>query len=152
MNIDFALAWHSAKHPLRRSFKLPGTLELFEEYRERISKFAPASAGAMPEAAEFKKPGTKIWVCHTSKESKPLTSEKLSERLEQLQSGGTRRLFILVGGPDGFNSSQINSWHPDLLWNFGPLTLPHEIAAVVASEQIYRAWTILRGLPYHTGH
>jgi 23S rRNA (pseudouridine1915-N3)-methyltransferase len=32
------------------------------------------------------------------------------------------------------------------------MTLPHELAAVVASEQIYRAFTIMQGLPYHLGH
>jgi len=35
---------------------------------------------------------------------------------------------------------------------FGRITLPHELAAVVAAEQIYRALTILAGHPYHTGH
>ncbi|MBI4115053.1 MAG: 23S rRNA (pseudouridine(1915)-N(3))-methyltransferase RlmH [Candidatus Omnitrophica bacterium] len=38
------------------------------------------------------------------------------------------------------------------MWSFGPLTLPHEIAAVVASEQIYRAWTLIRKFSYHSEH
>lgn len=152
MIIEFALAWHPAKNPLRRSFKLPGALSLFEDYCDRISKFAPTSHGPMPSPEEFKKAGTKIWVCHTSQESKALSSEKIAERLDFLQSSGAKKLVILIGGPDGFSAEQVKQWRPDLLWNFGPLTLPHEIAAAVASEQIYRAWTILRGLPYHSGH
>ena len=41
---------------------------------------------------------------------------------------------------------------PDLLWSLGPMTLPHELAAIIAAEQIYRAFTILHHLPYHAGH
>ena len=152
MNIEFCFAWHEAKRPLRRSFKLPGTFELFEEYRARISKFTSAEAGGIPDLETIRKSGSKIWICHTSKESKTLSSEKIAERLDHLKSTGVRKLYILIGGADGFSTEQVRNWSPDLLWNFGPMTLPHELAAVVAGEQIYRAWTILHGLPYHSGH
>jgi len=58
----------------------------------------------------------------------------------------------VIGGPDGFSSKEIQEWQPELRWSFGPLTLPHALAAVVASEQIYRVLTILRHLPYHVRH
>ena len=40
---------------------------------------------------------------------------------------------------------------PDFMWSFGPQTLPHDLAAVIAAEQVYRAFSILNNLPYHRG-
>lgn len=84
--------------------------------------------------------------------SKVLSSENLAIYLDAERAGGTVDLEIVIGGPDGFTSEEISRLHPALRWSFGPLTLPHELAAVVAAEQLYRAWTILKGRPYHLGH
>ena len=82
-----------------------------------------------------------------------LSSESLADCLRNVQNtGSAKNLKIVIGGPDGFSDEVINTLKPDLRWCFGPMTLPHEIATVVASEQIYRAFTILRGTPYHLGH
>ena len=83
---------------------------------------------------------------------KVVSSEAVAQLLERLQNSGVRKLGILMGGPDGFSKEQIKSLVPDFIWSFGPLTFPHELAAVVAAEQIYRALTIQRHLPYHSGH
>ena len=61
----------------------------------------------------------------------------------------TRTLEVYIGGPDGFAPGELDRLQPALRWRFGPLTLPHELAAVVAAEQFYRAWAILRKVPYH---
>jgi 23S rRNA (pseudouridine1915-N3)-methyltransferase len=55
-----------------------------------------------------------------------------------------------VGGADGFSTEFKRQ--ADLLLSFSRMTMPHELARVVLLEQIYRAFTILRGHPYHTGH
>lgn len=81
-----------------------------------------------------------------------MTSEDLAGSLRAMRDGGVRSWTIVVGGPDGFSKKQRLEWEPDFRWSFGPLTLPHELAAVVACEQVYRAFTILKGLPYHSGH
>jgi 23S rRNA (pseudouridine1915-N3)-methyltransferase len=59
----------------------------------------------------------------------------------------SRPVVILIGGPEGLDSALKGACHEH--WSLGPLTLPHELARVVACEQLYRAWTIHRGEPYH---
>lgn len=54
---------------------------------------------------------------------------------------------LLIGGPDGLTrkcKSEV-----DRLWSLSDLTLPHGLVRVVLAEQLYRAWTILQGHPYH---
>ena len=54
---------------------------------------------------------------------------------------------ILIGGPDGLTDACKNK--VDRLWSLSNLTLPHGLVRVVLAEQLYRAWTILQGHPYH---
>lgn len=54
---------------------------------------------------------------------------------------------FVIGGPYGL-SEKIRS-RADMLMSLGPMTLPHELAAVILMEQLYRAQTILKGHPYH---
>jgi len=54
---------------------------------------------------------------------------------------------LVVGPPDGFGD--VGAGHKAI--SLGPLTMQHELAAVVLLEQLYRATTILRGSPYHRG-
>ena len=81
-----------------------------------------------------------------------LSSDDLAGKVQKLLNSGTRELAILIGGSDGFSKEELGRLKPNFKWNFDPLTFPHELAAVIASEQIYRAFTILRRLPYHSGH
>ncbi|MCA6062013.1 23S rRNA (pseudouridine(1915)-N(3))-methyltransferase RlmH [Thalassolituus marinus] len=74
------------------------------------------------------------------------STEKLSQQLEgwRMQGGD---VALLIGGPDGMT--------PDILslasqrWSLSALTLPHPLVRVMLAEQLYRAWTILQGHPYH---
>ncbi len=80
------------------------------------------------------------------------SSEELARTLSGLQDRGTKSLRIAIGGAEGFSDKEIQKLSPNLRWSFGPLTLPHELAAIVACEQIYRAFTIHHKLPYHLKH
>ena len=148
MEIQFCLAWLEAGHSAYKAFKEPATYTLFLEYVKRISNFSPCEIQAVPPGA--RKPGTKIWVL--DREAEMFSSEELASEFERLQTSGTRLLQIVVGGADGFSKKELEQLQPDLKWSFGPLTLPHELAAVIASEQIYRAFTILKHHPYHSKH
>jgi len=77
---------------------------------------------------------------------KPLSSESLASKLSEWQSDGSDRCFV-IGGPDGV--SEAVRRRADVMWSLSQLTLPHGMARVLLSEQLYRAWSLLTGHPYH---
>jgi 23S rRNA (pseudouridine1915-N3)-methyltransferase len=77
------------------------------------------------------------------------TSEALARRIADLEVRGTSRLTLWIGGADGLDPRLVAD--ADATWRLSDLTLPHELAAVVALEQLYRVETIRAGHPYHRG-
>jgi 23S rRNA (pseudouridine1915-N3)-methyltransferase len=77
---------------------------------------------------------------------KPWSTEQLASQMENWQMDGCN-VSLLVGGPDGLDPRC--SQMADQKWSLSPLTLPHPLVRVLLSEQIYRAWTITKGHPYH---
>lgn len=148
MKISFELRWGKKGRPARSSFKHAGAFELFSEYLERINKFTPADAVA--ESAQTS--NETLWICHRENSPRFIDSEQLSTKLQKTMDSGIRGLKIIVGGPNGFTQEELAQLKPAFIWSFGPMTLPHELAAVVAAEQIYRAFSIINHLPYHLGH
>jgi len=151
VKILFRLTWWKESNSLRRAFKSPEMLSLFEEYRSRVQPFASCEPAGRP--AVWKPEASRcVWMCDRGRGARSLDSEALAAALDKLLSSGVREWNLLIGGADGFSETDDRFWRPDFKWSFGPLTLPHELASVVAAEQIYRAWTILKGMPYHGGH
>jgi 23S rRNA (pseudouridine1915-N3)-methyltransferase len=77
---------------------------------------------------------------------KALSTEQLARWLEERARLGEPLAFC-IGGPDGL-ASQVDR-KACLRWSLSALTLPHGLARVVATEALYRAVTVIRGLPYH---
>lgn len=77
---------------------------------------------------------------------KPWSSAQLAERLSGWMHEG-RDLAFLIGGPDGLAPGCRE--RADVAWSLSPLTLPHALVRIVVAEQLYRAWAIGRGHPYH---
>jgi 23S rRNA (pseudouridine1915-N3)-methyltransferase len=75
------------------------------------------------------------------------TSEQWARQLEQAQVSGGRRLVLVIGGPLGLDQALLARAQRRV--SLGPPTLAHELAALVALEQLYRAHGILAGSPYH---
>ena len=75
------------------------------------------------------------------------TSETFATALRQQLDHHSGRAIVMIGGPYGLGKSVLRS--ADLVWSFGPATLPHELALLTAMEQIARAFSILRGESYH---
>lgn len=79
-------------------------------------------------------------------QGKSFSTESLARQLQNWLASG-RDLVLLIGGPDGLAAACLE--RADLIWSLSALTLPHGLVRVVVAEQLYRAWTILEGHPYH---
>ena len=75
-----------------------------------------------------------------------LSTRTLAEKLKQWQSDGDD-VALLIGGPDGLLPELRNSAHERI--RLSDLTLPHALARVLLVEQLYRAWSLNSGHPYH---
>jgi len=74
------------------------------------------------------------------------TTEGLSSLLAHWMQEGCDVCF-LIGGPDGLAPGCLG--RSQLRWSLSKLTLPHGLVRVMLAEQLYRAWTLLKGHPYH---
>ena len=77
---------------------------------------------------------------------KDLSTQALANQLAQWRQDGGDIAFV-IGGADGLDDSIKQK--VDAIWRLSSLTLPHAMARVLLTEQLYRAWTILQGHPYH---
>jgi len=77
---------------------------------------------------------------------KQLSSKLLASRLSEWQTDG-RDLCLIIGGPDGVSEGVRQ--RADWIWSLSELTLPHGLARALLSEQLYRAWSLRTGHPYH---
>jgi len=141
----------------------PGFREMCDEYLRRLGRYAKASeaevkeAGRLPEGpARRAEEGKRLrgalptgaFVVACAREGQSWSSQELAKKLEKWQLAA-RPVAIVVGGSNGLDPDFITG--ADQRWSLGALTLPHELARVVVAEQLYRAFTILRGEPYHKG-
>ena len=74
------------------------------------------------------------------------STAELAERLETWLADG-RDTALLAGGPDGLAPECRE--RADLSWSLSRLTFPHALVRVIVAEQLWRAWSLLRGHPYH---
>jgi len=152
MKITFGLGWAEGRAKnYSKLFKESSAGELFKKYADRIHHDYACDAAPISFEELRSQPGM-IWICEREKKSKMLSSEDLSARFQKVCDSGAKSLTIWIGGPNGITPEQMNQIQPHLIWSFGAMTLPHELASVVAAEQIYRAISILKNHPYHFGH
>lgn len=75
-----------------------------------------------------------------------LSTEDMAATLRDWQVDG-RPAALLIGGPEGLSRAVLE--RADEKWSLSRLTLPHPLVRIVIAEQIYRAWSLLKGHPYH---
>ncbi len=130
---------------------------LQEEYLKRLSRFVAC------EIAETRNPahgsnaeieGTRLlelldpqtFVVLLDVKGDVSTSQQLAQRIEKWQNRGTKEISFVIGGAEGVSRAVAERANDRLSLSF--LTFTHEMARVVLLEQLYRAYTILKGFPY----
>jgi 23S rRNA (pseudouridine1915-N3)-methyltransferase len=120
------------------------------EYEVREASRAPTPTAQA--ADEAKRLQTKIAAGSTlvalTRDGAGWSSRDLAAQLDRWLMA-SRPVALVIGGSNGLDRSLLA--RAQSRWSLGPLTLPHELARVVVLEQLYRAFTILRGEPYHKG-
>lgn len=78
---------------------------------------------------------------------KQFTSVEFSENLEKLMASGSKRIVFVIGGPYGFSQDVYAKATAKM--SLSPMTFSHQMVRLIFVEQLYRAFTILKGEPYH---
>lgn len=81
---------------------------------------------------------------------KQMSSEAFAAWLGKQRDEGAQQIVFAVGPANGWSDEARE--RAGLLLSLGPITLAHALARLVMAEQLYRAFTILTGHPYHSGH
>ena len=146
--------------------RLPGWQQQgFQEYARRLPRECALELTEIPAATHTRSKPTKQaiqkeshrllaavakndYVVALDQPGAQYSSEDLSGLLATWLAQG-RDLAMLIGGADGLSDACKS--RADLRWSLSDLTLPHGLVRVMVAEQVYRAWSILHGHPYHRG-
>ena len=139
--------------------KDPAIASLTEEYLKRISRYVPvegvplrdesallAMCGRSPQS----KAPAKSTLALMDLRGKEFSSEQFARFLGDYRDRNPLPLVFAVGEADGFSLTAKAAAQQTI--SLGKMTMAHELARVVLLEQVYRAFTILKGHPYHSGH
>ncbi len=144
--------------------KEPAIQSLTDEYLKRISRYVQVEGVALRDEeallqicgrAASARPGRTIKAGKSTlvamdSHGKQFSSEQFARFLGDYQERNPLPLVFAVGPGDGFSKTAVGAAQHTI--SLGPMTLAHELARVILLEQIYRAFTILEGHPYHSGH
>ena len=138
-----------------------------EEYVKRLGKYCkleilevadektPEGASSVEEERILQKEAARIlerlrddvFVCTLEIAGKKLSSEGLADWMKRLTVGGTSHITFVIGGSLGLHTS-VQS-RADFSLSFSDMTFPHQLMRVILCEQVYRAFRIINGEPYH---
>jgi 23S rRNA (pseudouridine1915-N3)-methyltransferase len=133
-------------------------------YLERIGIYESAEGidfateAALISAIEKLRGRTAPVVGLLDRDGKAMSSQELAAWVCRHRDSGVQNTVFAVGPPDGWSPAVLTKARAEaaagtgLVLSLGPITLPHELARLVLAEQLYRAFTILAGHPYHGGH
>lgn len=136
--------------------KDPAIQALTADYLKRLNYYSEVEAISLASEAALLKYREKSGLrpAHSlvllDSRGKQLSSEEFAAYLEGQQNRNPQPLLFAVGDADGFSESARRS--ASFVLSLGRMTLAHELARIVLLEQLYRAFSILKGHPYHLGH
>ncbi len=139
--MDDAFGTYSERFPREWKFRLD-TIPTVRRNKNDKSRQAMEAEGELINA----KLSSTEQVVLLDERGKQLSSKLLASKLSEWQSDG-RDLCFIIGGPDGVSDAVRQ--RADMMWSLSQLTLPHGMARALLSEQLYRAWTLQTGHPYH---
>ena len=136
--------------------KEPAIQALTDPYVKRLSHYAEVEAVAVKDepallkfCARDARP-TRHTLVLLDGGGKQLSSEELAKFLQEHQERNPLPLLFAIGPADGFTDEARKA--AALVLSLSKMTFAHELARIVLLEQLYRAFTILKGHPYHLGH
>ena len=141
--------------------------EALAEYAKRLSKYCsfkvievadmqtPDNASEVMKASILDKEGAGIisklpanaYIIATAIEGKAMDSVSFAEKISRLNVDGVSHICFIIGGSLGL-CDEVKG-RADMLLSFSGMTFPHQLMRVILSEQIYRAFRIIHGEPYH---
>ena len=132
---------------------------LIEDYAERLSHFVRCEVTELKELGRTDKTGIDRETKRISDALRPgsftvlldpegaeWTSQELAAQVRNWEGSGVKEVAFVIGGPNGLAPDLVT--RADKRWSLSRLTLTHEMARVLLLEQLYRAFTIVQGLPY----
>jgi len=132
---------------------------LIEDYLGRLSHFVRCEVTELKESGRVDKTGIDKETKRISDGLRPgavtvlldpegaeWTSQQLADQVRSWETNGIKEVAFVVGGPSGVAPALVA--RADKRWSLSRLTLTHEMARVLLLEQLYRAYTIVHGLPY----
>jgi len=132
---------------------------LIDDYAERLSHFVRCEVTELRELGRSDKTGIDKESKRISDRLRPgsltvlldadgaeWTSQQLADQVRNWEGQGVKEVAFVIGGPNGFAGDFKTSVNKR--WSLSRLTLTHEMARVLLFEQLYRAYTIIHGLPY----
>ncbi|MDD3573920.1 23S rRNA (pseudouridine(1915)-N(3))-methyltransferase RlmH [Methanospirillum sp.] len=146
--------------------KEPFIRDAIADYAKRISTYSQLECAEYPEApvSDYHKTTIELalvtegerlcsgidthdYVIVLDLAGKQLSSKAFADIIKRCEVEGPYQVFFIIGGPHGL--SEDCRKRADIVLSLSAMTFPHQIARLLLYEQLYRAFTINRGLPYH---
>jgi len=135
--------------------------DAFDEYVQRLGRMATLEQVVVPEAGrgdpayQQRTEGERLLnvlkagdrVVALDERGKALTSVGFANQLGKWRDQGVRQVVFIVGGPYGLSDAVRE--RADLVLALSAMTFPHQLVRLIFAEQLYRAFSILQGSPYH---
>ncbi len=128
-------------------------LALQNEYLARLGHFVKFEISELKDSGKeiegkliLEKLNQSQFVCLMDVKGRSISSHDLAAEIEKWQNRGLKEVVFVIGGAEGVASGVVERVNNSLSLSF--LTLTHEMARVVLLEQLYRAFTIIKGFPY----